>query len=160
MHTSTRRGRILTYLVSGTVALGPIPATAGPILDRALEMAAASTLGGQQTAAVSTTECLLATSAGTTEGRSEASFRYFGHGMIMPFYAVGKARQSPAEPPAEIMARYSGQLGECFADGYRDSRRRARAVTAWYGTFTTVSLLASFLLIPKLMGGDDYDYTF
>ena len=35
----------------------------------------------------------------------------------MPFYAVGKARQSSAEPPADILQRYPGQLGECFADG-------------------------------------------
>ena len=52
-----------------------------------------------------------------------------------------------------------GQLGECFADGYRDARRRARAQTAFYGSLTTVSLVAAWVIVPALTGGDDFsDY--
>ena len=77
----------------------------------------------------------------------------------MPFYAVGKARQSSAEPPADILQRYPGQLGECFADDYRDARRRARAQTAFYGSLTTVSIVVAWVIVPALTGGDDFsDY--
>ena len=153
---SRRCSRIVPYLVTGAVALGPTPASAGAILDRAIEMAAVRAFRAEQGATATSTECLLAANAGTTEGSSEASFRYFGNGLIMPFYAVGKARQSPAEPPVEVLQRYPGQLGECFADGYRDARRRARAQTAFYGSLTTVSIVAVWLIVPALAGGDDF----
>ena len=120
---NTGAGTVAATLLILLVVVGPAPASAGTLLDRALEIAAARAFSAGQGAAATSTECLLATNAGTTEGGSEASFRYFGNGLIMPFYAVGKARQSPAEPPAEVLQRYPGQLGECFADGYRDARR-------------------------------------
>ena len=157
--TSRRSSRIVPYLVTGAVVLGPTPASAGTLLDRAIELATARAFRVEQGAAATSTECLLAANAGTTEGGSEASFRYFGNGLIMPFYAVGQARQSPAEPPAEVLQRYPGQLGECFADGYRDARRRARAQTAFYGSLTTVSIVVAWVLVPALTGGDDFsDY--
>ena len=131
-----------------------VPASAESLLDQALAAAA-------QTAPVrGTTECLLATNAGTTEGGAEASWRYFGHGMVMPFYAMGRANRSPAEPPADLLVRYPGALSQCYADGYRDARRRARRITAFYGTLTTVSLVTTFFLIPKLVGGSDYTYPY
>lgn len=156
---NTRAGTVAATVLIVLVVVGPAPASAGTLLDRALEIAAAKAFPAGQGTAATSTECLLAANAGTTEGGSEAAFRYFGNGLIMPFYAVSKARQSPADPPAEVLQRYPGQLGECFADGYRDSRRRARAQTAFYGSLTTVSLVAALVLVPALAGGDDFsDY--
>ena len=156
---NTGAGTVAATLLILLVVVVPAPVSAGTLLDRALEIAAARAFRAGQGAAATSTECLLAANAGTTEGGSEASFRYFGNGLIMPFYAVGKARQSPAEPPVEVLQRYPGQLGECFADGYRDARRRARAQTAFYGSLTTVSIVAVWLIVPALAGGDDFsDY--
>lgn len=152
-------GRLVSFTLIASIALSPASATAGPLLDRALQKAAATVFLAQPASAGGSTECLLAANAGTTEGSASVSFRYFGNGMIMPFYAVSKATQSPAEPPAEVLARYPGALADCFSDSYRDSRRRARAQTAFYGSLTTVTLVATLWLIPKLAGGsDDYPY--
>ena len=88
-------GTVAATLLILLLVVNPAPASAGTFLDRALEIAAAKAFRAGQGAAATSTECLLAANAGTTEGGSEASFRYFGNGLIMPFYAVGKARQSP-----------------------------------------------------------------
>ena len=109
---NTGAGTVAATLLLLLVVVGPAPVSAGTLLDRALEIAAAKAFRAGQGTAATSTECLLAANAGTTEGGSEASFRYFGNGLIMPFYAVGKARQSPAEPPVEVLQRYPGQLGE------------------------------------------------
>ena len=156
---SSPPGRLIRYALIASLTLGPSSATAGPLLDSALHKAATTVFRAQQASAGGSTECLLAANAGTTEGSASVSFRYFGNGMVMPFYAVSKANQSHADPPSELLARYPGALADCFADSYRDSRRRARAQTAFYGSLTTVGIVLAWVVVPALAGGDDFsDY--
>ncbi|MCY4058338.1 MAG: hypothetical protein OXG44_10080 [Gammaproteobacteria bacterium] len=73
--------------------------------------------------------------------------------LTMPFYAVGEARQSPAEPLARVLQRCPGQLGaNAPPTATGDARRRARAQTAFDGSLTMVGIVACGALFRRSQG--------
>ena len=150
--------RIVTSVVVALVVVnGPLGAQAGPILDRARELAAASApvrLPGVQQAG-----CDPAVVASALDDASRVGTGGFLAGglllpVIMPLIADGSA----SNPPFAVTSGMAPDEARCYSAAWSEDVRQRKVSSAWRGTWIGIGTYVGLTVLVLATAPDYPDY--
>ena len=150
--------RIVTSLVIALVVVsGPFAAHAGPILDRARELAASSALG--RLPGIQQTGCDPALVASALDDASRVGTGGFLAGglllpVIMPLIADGSA----SNPPFAATSGMPPEDARCYSTAWSEDVRRRKVSSAWRGTWIGLGTYVGLTVLVLATAPDYPDY--
>ena len=146
--------RIVTSLVVALVFVnGPLAAHAGPILDRARELAASSAPGGL--AGVQQPGCDPALVVSALDDASRVGTGGFLAGglllpVIMPLIADGSA----SNPPFAVTSGMPADEARCYSAAWTEEVRQRKVSSAWRGTWIGLGAYVGLVVLASVTGPD------
>ena len=152
--------RIVTSLVVALVVVnGPLAAQAGPILDRARELAASSAPG--RLPGVQQTGCDPALVASALDDASRVGTGGFLAGglllpVIMPLIADGSA----SNPPFAVTSGMPPDEARCYSAAWSEDVRQRKVSSAWRGTWIGLGAYVGLTVLVLATAPDYPDYRY